>query len=76
MKEYNCPDCQRTDSCAGCYRLINIPHNVNINKDWPDSIVWREYDIIPSYCRFCQNHPINGGSGICSCVLGMPQVTC
>lgn len=76
MKEYNCPDCQRTDGCAGCYRLKNVPHIVYINKDWPDSIIWRDYDIIPYYCRFCQNHPINGGSGICSCALGMSQVTC
>jgi len=34
----------------------------------------RNYDIayieIPSYCRNCSNHPSNGGSGICHCILG------
>ena len=31
---------------------------------------------IPEYCRCCPNHPSNGGSGICNCTLGLPQVTC
>ena len=25
---------------------------------------------ISPYCRNCSNHPINGGSGICHCILG------
>ncbi len=25
---------------------------------------------IPSACRNCSNHPFNGGSGICHCILG------
>ena len=25
---------------------------------------------IPEACKNCRNHPINGGSGICNCVLG------
>lgn len=25
---------------------------------------------IPSGCRSCSNHPKNGGSGICNCILG------
>ena len=32
------------------------------------------YDIsytgIPTACRHCMNHPSNGGSGICHCILG------
>lgn len=30
---------------------------------------------IPETCMNCPNHPTNGGSGICNCVLGMPKVT-
>ena len=30
----------------------------------------------PSPCATCSNHPSNGGSGICNCVLGLPKVTC
>ena len=26
--------------------------------------------------RRCSNHPSNGGSGICNCTLGTPQVKC
>lgn len=31
---------------------------------------------IPPACRNCPNHPSNGGSGICHCTLGLPQITC
>lgn len=29
---------------------------------------------IPVPCRVCQNHPSNGGSGICHCTLGLPTI--
>jgi hypothetical protein len=28
------------------------------------------HSFIPEPCKNCSNHPINGGSGICSCTLG------
>jgi len=28
------------------------------------------YTEIPPYCRNCTNHPINGGTGVCHCILG------
>ena len=31
---------------------------------------------IPRSCRFCSNHPLNGGSGVCHCILGGIQATC
>lgn len=34
------------------------------------------HQTIPEACRACSNHPSNGGSGICNCILGTPQVTC
>lgn len=34
-------------------------------------------DYIPDNCKNCLNHPSNGGSGNCNCMLGnMGQVTC
>ena len=30
----------------------------------------------PSPCTHCSNHPSNGGSGVCMCILGSPKVTC
>ena len=29
-----------------------------------------------SNCEHCGNNPANGGSGICHCILGSPQITC
>ena len=31
---------------------------------------------IPDACKSCSNHPSNGGSGICNCTLGTPEVKC
>ena len=34
-------------------------------------------DGVPDACKNCSNHPSNGGSGNCNCMLGsMGQVTC
>lgn len=33
------------------------------------------YSLIPEACRRCNNHPSNGGSGICHCTLGI-KMTC
>ena len=37
--------------------------------------IWNFMNIPPA-CRNCSNHPVNGGSGICHCTLGLPKVTC
>lgn len=29
---------------------------------------------IPNACKNCSNHPSNGGSGICNCILGLSQI--
>ena len=31
---------------------------------------------IPDSCKTCSNHPSNGGSGICHCIMGIPQIKC
>ena len=31
-------------------------------------------NFIPLSCRHCSNHPSNGGSGICHCILGTPVI--
>ena len=31
---------------------------------------------IPEACKYCSNHPTNGGSGICNCTMGLPKITC
>lgn len=69
-KEYNCPDCQRTDGCEGCPR-ISDSIKVNSQPYLPDRIIWNWGNLlfIPECCRNCSNHPSNGGSGICFCSL-------
>jgi len=71
-KEFNCPDCMREDTCEGCPRTLNRDSNITIKHIppyFPDSVTWDNKSSIPSCCRNCYNHPINGGEGICNCTL-------
>ena len=34
------------------------------------------FTFISEACASCSNHPKNGGSGICNCILGGLHVTC
>ena len=50
--------------------------NSNKSPDYPlvwSDTVWEDENV-PMACRMCSNHPINGGSGICWCVLGVPEI--
>ena len=75
MREYNCPDCQSTD-CTGCHRTLfretNLPNIPIVDPFLRTAISTADY--IPPACRGCANHPSNGGSGICHCILGNQQV--
>jgi hypothetical protein len=79
MKEYDCPDCERTDSCEGCHRVIlknavtttTTPYGY---KMWEDYRKANDFNCVPDTCKRCSNHPINGGSGICHCTLGSATI--
>ena len=47
---------------------ITIPYT-------PPVINWNVNDI-PAGCRNCPNHPSNGGSGICHCIIGTQPIMC
>lgn len=47
-------------------QLVPPPYFDNINLDNSN---------IPNNCINCPNHPSNGGSGICHCILGQQQIT-
>lgn len=57
--------------------FIRIPYTerekniVDLDNGW--SITTNDTNItnIPSGCRSCSNHPINGGSEICHCIIGL-----
>lgn len=62
-------------------RLINIDDDRNCYigfdgeyEKWnidPDVLAEATTKVwIPDSCRNCNNHPVNGGSGICNCILG------
>lgn len=53
-------------------RVIRVPFMGN-NFDWP---VEPQRTAYPSACACCPNHPSNGGSGICHCILGTSPVIC
>lgn len=51
------------------------------NKNYLELVYDRDMEelqdyFFPSPCRHCANHPRNGGSGICHCILGNPGVRC
>ena len=67
--------------------IVRIPFGGN--RSWPDittSETITNFHYIPmgpsnnaydgSPCDRCSNNPKNGGSGICNCILGQPQITC
>ena len=82
---YTCPKCGSdlidiaiaTDppinykQCLGCgwtsdeerEETIRLPYGCN-----------QTYDYTPAACRNCSNHPNNGGSGVCHCILGSMTV--
>lgn len=62
---YRCKYC-------GEHRKELIYHTKSIDAFKPDTI----WEGIPEACRYCSNHPSNGGSGICHCILGLSQVAC
>lgn len=50
-------------------RFISVDTGVNFDDFF-------EPRYVPPNCRYCSNHPSNGGSGVCMCILGSPQATC
>ena len=79
MKKYD--QCEHRLECGTCIKTGKIcPHLPAENRqikstpcveplpdvDWVGTI---SNDSIPDCCKPCPNHPSNGGSGICNCVL-------
>lgn len=56
-----------------------LPHTISVET--PDIhfehlLQWSSHTGIPSACRTCSNHPSNGGSGICHCIMGITPLKC
>jgi len=75
---------------GGLLSQVENYHRITIDqatekKQWkikPDEIkriienIPLDWEYVPDPCKTCSNHPSNGGSGICNCILGSPQITC
>ena len=49
--------------------IINAPEPPKI---YISGYIQQPYQI--SHCTYCSNNPNNGGSGICNCILGTPNI--
>lgn len=55
--------------CPMCASIIKANNARSKESSWINT-----HDSIPQCCRNCKNHPINGGSGICHCILGQQKM--
>ena len=80
MKLYNCPDCTHIeDTCENCsrYQMYHKTNLMNMILGVPyQNFNTLTFTDIPPACRNCPNHPFNGGSGNCNCVLGDWSIIC
>lgn len=53
--------------------VVRIPY---VPPEPEKSYLAESLQTIPDCCRNCSNHPRNGGSGICNCVLPYMTKTC
>ena len=53
--------------------LLTLNYSDILENDYQDL---KSFSYIPPACRACGNHPGNGGSGFCSCVLGGHIIRC
>ena len=51
-------------------KKVNLNQSIYVNESETKS--WLN---IPPGCVHCSNHPSNGGSGICYCVIGTQTIT-
>lgn len=59
----------------------NNPKDELLNEDYLkiklelEKYTYPNFNYVPESCRGCSNHPSNGGSGVCYCILGSPKIT-
>ena len=66
-----CTKCDwRWEGKRGREDVIRIPFTVpDVVDPWKYGIAPNAGYYVPNCCRNCSNHPSNGGSGICHCML-------
>ena len=85
---YLCPKCSMPMFCVSTasippitrYECPGCGYSSKPMREYPDYVTlpkWLQEDDEPSApdaCKNCPNHPSNGGSGVCHCVLGTRTV--
>ena len=71
----NCPECGQTVSSYEIIEQNNDHASIGeilgsmLGLDKPVNLCGENQNI-PDPCSHCTTHPINGGSGVCHCILG------
>ena len=82
---YTCPECGGTLYCVSTASIPAYIYYQCASCGWSSGVTKEQTIRIPypttntinnSPCDSCRNNIKNGGSGICNCILGTPQVTC
>ena len=73
MSDHYCKNLLPNGVCIKTGKLCEdaLPSNI---QD-PEIPNWLSLEYIPPACRGCSNHPSNGGTGICFCILGSREFT-
>lgn len=68
-----CPHlCENKNTLGYCLNTACI--NPNYNQSYIYISPYNCYHPMSNACQKCLNNPINGGSGICHCILGTPTI--
>lgn len=51
-------------------RKLKYTSGTENNNDYM-YLIREDFTAIPRSCKYCTNSPLNGGSGICNCTLGV-----
>ena len=64
-------------SCPECNKIVVKTKQRTVENPTITLTSTEAKQDVPDNCKSCSNHPSNGGSGNCNCMLGsMGQVTC
>ena len=76
IDRYECYNCGWTSETEKQQEIIRVPYETPPYTPYWDYWTTSKTNAVPPNCQHCSNHPSNGGSGICNCILGTSQVTC
>ena len=51
-------------------KILEELKKLNEKINYPYKIIHADVSFSNNYCKNCFNNPLNGGSGICNCILG------